>query len=110
VDDAVDEQGRRAQYLARSQAAVDILAAPVRNRDAGPVPVEHRHVEAELGGVPEQITVSSAFRRWNSTRACPRTGSAAHRLSCGSGSGGVRADAGQRKCPNASCVAPYQLR
>jgi hypothetical protein len=35
VDDAVDEQGRRAQYLARSQAAVDILADPVRHRDAG---------------------------------------------------------------------------
>jgi len=34
--------------------------------DAGPVPVEHRHVEAELGGAPEQIAVSSAFRRWNS--------------------------------------------
>jgi hypothetical protein len=66
VDDAVDEQGRRAQYLARSQAAVDMLADPVRHRDVGPVPVEHRHVEAELGGVPEQIAVSSAFRRWSS--------------------------------------------
>jgi hypothetical protein len=66
VDDAVDEQGRRAQYLARSQAAAGILADPVRHRDAGPVPAEHHHVAAKLGGVPEQIAVSSAFRRWNS--------------------------------------------
>jgi len=29
-------------------------------------PGRHRHVGAELGGVPEQIAVSSAFRRWNS--------------------------------------------
>jgi hypothetical protein len=35
VHDAVDEQGRRAQHLARSQAAIDILADPVRHRDAG---------------------------------------------------------------------------
>jgi hypothetical protein len=70
VDDAVDEQGRRAQYLARSQAAVDILADPIRHRDAGPVPVEHRHVDAELGGVPEQIAVSSAARNQH-IRACP---------------------------------------
>ena len=57
VDAAVDEQGRRAQYLARSQAAVDIAADPVRHRDAGPVPVERRHVEAELGDLPAQVAV-----------------------------------------------------
>jgi hypothetical protein len=57
VDDAVDEQGRRAHHLARGQAAVDIAADPVRHRDAGPVPVERRYVQAEPGGVAAQVTV-----------------------------------------------------
>jgi hypothetical protein len=57
VHHAVDEQGWRAQHLARSQAAVDVAADPVGYRGAGPVTVERRHVEAELGGVPAQVAV-----------------------------------------------------
>jgi len=48
VDDAVDEQGRRAEHLARGQAAVHVPADPLRHRGAGPVAVERRHVQAEL--------------------------------------------------------------
>ena len=48
VDDAVDEQGRRAEHLARGQAAVHVPADPLRHLGAGPVAVERRHVQAEL--------------------------------------------------------------
>ena len=51
----------RAHHLARGQAAVDIPADPLKHRDAGPVAIERRHVEAELGGVPAQVTVFECF-------------------------------------------------
>src|SRR5258708_6355480 len=53
--DAVDEQGRRAEHLARGQAAVAVAADPVRYRDAGLVAVECPDVQADLGGVPAQV-------------------------------------------------------
>jgi hypothetical protein len=61
VDDTVDEQGRRAQNLARYQAAADIPADPVGHHAAGPVPVEDRRVQAELAGVSVQVVVVERF-------------------------------------------------
>src|SRR6266851_2093996 len=57
VHDAVDEQRRRAEDLARGQAAVDVAADPVGYRSAGPVAVEGRHIQPQLGGVPAQVAV-----------------------------------------------------
>ncbi len=44
-----------------AQAAVHIPTDPLGHRCAGPVPVERRHVQAELGGVPEQVAVLERF-------------------------------------------------
>ena len=57
VHDTVDEQGGGAEHLARGQAAVDVATDPVGYYGAGPVAVEGRDVQAELGGVPAQVAV-----------------------------------------------------
>ncbi len=57
VHDAVDEQGRRAQHLARSQAAVGVALDPLQHGRAGPVAVEGSYVQPVLGGVPSQVAV-----------------------------------------------------
>ena len=57
VHDAVDEQGRGAAHLARSQAGLDIAPDARLARRRGPVLVETRDVQTELGGVPSEIVV-----------------------------------------------------
>jgi len=110
VDDAVDEQGWRAQHLARGQAAVHIPADPLRHRGASPVAVERRHVEAELVGIPQQVAVLE--------RLLPVEQQLVHvpepvLQSTGLGHGrcgeGVRVDAGQRKVPVHDPHVPAEL-
>ncbi len=110
VDDAVDEQGRRAHHLARSQAAVDIPADPVRHLDAGPVPVERRHVQAELGGVPAQVAVLERLLAVEQQLVhVPEPALPGGGLGCAGRGEGVRVDAGQREMPEREPHVPAQL-
>jgi hypothetical protein len=61
VEKAVDEQCRRSRDLLLSQCTVHVTADPVRRGRAGSVAVECGDVEAELGGIAEQVVVLERF-------------------------------------------------
>jgi hypothetical protein len=63
VDDAIDEQRRRATHLAGFQSAPKVSLDPVEHRLAAPVSVELPDVEPELGAVAAQVLVLEAFWR-----------------------------------------------
>lgn len=57
VYDAVDEQGRRAPHLARTDSAGDVSPDTPRDGGAVSIAIEACDVEFELGGVPPKIVV-----------------------------------------------------
>jgi len=110
VHNAVDEQCRCAQYLARGQAALDIAADPLCHSDTGTVAVERRHVEAEFGGVPEQVGVFERLLPVEQQLVhVPEAALHCGWLCRGRGSEGVRVDAGLRKMPEREPHAPAEL-
>src|SRR4030095_16079466 len=97
VATAVEEQGWRAEHLAGGQAAVDVAADPVGYRGAGPVAVDGRDVQAELGGVPAQVAVFERLLPVEQQLVhLPEPAVPCGGLSRGRGGEGVRVDAGQR--------------
>jgi hypothetical protein len=109
VHDTVDEQGRGAEHLARGQAAGHIPADPAGHRSAGPVPVEDRHVQAELVGVSAQVPVFECLLPAEQQLVhVPEP--ALQRSSLGrSGRGeGVRVDAAQREVPEREPRVPVE--
>src|SRR5216683_7956287 len=110
VQDAVDEQGGGTQHLARGQAAVDIAADPVGYRGAGPVCVEGRDVQAELGGVPAQVAVFERLLPVEQQLVhVPEPALQRGGLRRGRRGEGVRMDAGQREVPECEPHVPAQL-
>src|SRR4051794_14959020 len=55
VDDAVDEQGRRPQHLARFDSALHVPLDALERRRTPPVAVEPLEVELQLGRIAPQI-------------------------------------------------------
>jgi hypothetical protein len=110
VHRAVDEQGGGAEHLARGQAAVDVAADPAGYRGAGPVCVEGRDVQAELGGVPAQVAVFERLLPVEQQLVhVPEPALPGGGLGRGRGGEGVRVDAGQRKVPVREPQVPAQL-
>ena len=111
VHHAVNEQGGGAEHLARGQAAVHVAADPVGYRGAGPVAVEGRDAQAELGGVPAQVAAFERLCRWNSSpcmsqnRSCSAAASAA--AAAARACGWMLASG---KCRNANRMVPPSWR
>ncbi len=61
MHDSVDEQGGRAPYLTRRHSALHVPANALEHRSAGPIAVEQRDVELELGGIQPQVVVLEAL-------------------------------------------------
>src|SRR6266436_9447064 len=107
---AVDEQGGGAEHLARGQAAVDVAADPVGYRGAGPVAVEGRDVQAELGGVPAQVAVFERLLPVEEQLVhVPEPALPGGGLRRGRRGEGVRVDAGQREMPEREPHVPAKL-
>ena len=106
----VDEQCRCAQYLARGQAALDIAADPLYHRSAGTVAIERRHVEAEFGGVPEQVGVFERLLPVEQQLVhVPEPALQRGGLGRGRRGEGVRVDAGQPVMPEREPDGPAEL-
>src|ERR1039457_1337946 len=110
VDGTVDEQGRRAHHLARSQAAVDISADPVPPPRCWPGPGRTPPRPGELGGVPAQVAVIERLLPVEQQLVhVPEPALQRGGLSRGRRGEGVRVDAGQREMPEREPHVPAQL-
>src|SRR5262249_35539542 len=110
VRHAVDDRGGGAEHRARGHAAVDVAADPVGYYDAGPVVVEGRDVQAELGGVPAQVAVFERLLPVEQQLVhVPEPALPGGGLGRGRGGEGVRVDAGQREMPEREPHVPAEL-
>jgi hypothetical protein len=87
-----------------------VAADPVRCRGAGPVPVEGRHVQAELGGVAAQVAVLECLLPGEQQLVhVPEPALRRGGLGRGRRGQGVRVDAGQREMPEREPDGPAEL-